>query len=135
MTDNGDAVALKIRKAKTDPHPLPGTDALDDKGHVDAKREAERPEAFNLLSIYAGLADKPLKDVLTEFEGREFSFFKQVLADLAVSTVGKIGSEMKRLMNDKAEIDGILRDGARRARALSDPIMREVEDIVGFLRP
>lgn len=135
MTDDGDAVALKIRKAKTDPHPLPGADALDDKDRVIAAREAERPEAFNLLGIYAALADKPLKDVLTEFEGREFSFFKQVLADLAVSTVGKIGHEMKRLMSDKAEIDGILRNGAERARALSDPIMREVEDIVGFLRP
>jgi tryptophanyl-tRNA synthetase len=134
MTDDQDAVALKIRKAKTDPNPLPGPDALDDKGRVNPQREAERPEAFNLLGIYAALADKPLKDALTEFEGREFSFFKQVLTDLAVSTIGRIGHEMKRLMNDKAEIDAILRDGAERARAISAPIMREVEDIVGFLR-
>jgi len=135
MTDDAEAVALKIRKAKTDPHPLPGPDALDDKDRVIGAREAERPEAFNLLGIYAALADKPLKDVLTEFEGKEFSFFKQVLSDLSVATIGKIGHEMKRLMSDKTEIDGILRDGAERARAISGPIMREVEDIVGFLRP
>ena len=135
MTDDAEAVALKIRKAKTDPHPLPGPDALDDKDRVIAAREAERPEAFNLLGIYAALADKPLKDVLTEFEGKEFSFFKQVLSDLSVATIGKLGHEMKRLMSDRTEIDGILRDGAERARAISGPIMREVEDIVGFLRP
>jgi tryptophanyl-tRNA synthetase len=135
MTDDADAVALKIRKAKTDPHPLPGPDALDDKGRVLAAREAERPEAFNLLGIYAALADKPLKDVLTEFEGKEFSFFKQVLSDLSVATIGKIGHEMKRLMSDRTEIDGILRNGAERARAASEPILRQVEDIVGFLRP
>ena len=125
MTDDSDTVALKIRKAKTDPHPLPGPDA----------KEADRPEAFNLLGIYAALADKSLKDVLVEFEGREFSFFKQVLTDLAVATIGKLGDEMKRLMSDPAEIDGVLRDGASRARAIADPILREVEDIVGFLRP
>jgi tryptophanyl-tRNA synthetase len=135
MTDDADAVALKVRKAKTDPHPLPGPAALTPQGTPDAAKEAERPEAFNLLGIYAALSDKSLKDVVTEFEGREFSFFKQVLTDLAVATVGKIGSEMKRLMNDPAEIDGVLRDGAQRARAIAEPILREAEDIVGFLRP
>jgi tryptophanyl-tRNA synthetase len=135
MTDDADAVALKIRKAKTDPHPLPGPEALTADGTVDPAQEAERPEAFNLLGIYAALSDKPLSDALAEFAGREFSFFKQVLTDLAVATIGQIGNEMKRLMNDPAEIDAVLRDGAARARALSEPIMREVEDIVGFLRP
>ena len=135
MTDDADAVALKVRKAKTDPHPLPGPAALTPQGTPDAAKEAERPEAFNLLGIYAALSDKSLKEVVTEFEGREFSFFKQVLTDLAVATVGKIGSEMKRLMNDPAEIDGVLRDGAQRARAIAEPILREAEDIVGFLRP
>jgi tryptophanyl-tRNA synthetase len=135
MTDDADAVALKIRKAKTDPHPLPGPAVLDGKGAVDAKAEAERPEAFNLLGIYAALSDRPLAEVLAEFEGKEFSFFKQVLTDLAVATLGQIGHEMKRLMADPAEIDAVLRDGAARARALADPILREVEDIVGFLRP
>jgi len=133
MTDDADTVALKIRKAKTDPDPLPGPDALDGKGHVVTEREAARPEAFNLLGIYAALADKPLADVLAEFEGQAFSHFKQVLTDLAVATIGEIGNEMKRLLNDPAEVDGVLRDGAERARAMSEPIMREVEEIVGFL--
>jgi tryptophanyl-tRNA synthetase len=135
MTDDADTVALKIRKAKTDPHPLPGPDVLGPGGKVDPAKEAERPEAFNLLGIYAALSDKPLKDVLVEFEGREFSFFKQALTDLAVATLGRIGNEMKRLMSEPQEIDAVLRDGAQRARALAEPIMREVEDIVGFLRP
>jgi len=135
MTDDADAVALKIRKAKTDPNPLPGPDLLTDKGEIDPKREAERPEAFNLLGIYAALADRDLKAVLAEFEGREFSFFKQVLTDLAVATLGRIGGEMKRLLAEPGEIDGVLRDGAERARAMSGPILAEIEDIVGFLRP
>ena len=135
MTDDSDTVALKIRKAKTDPHPLPGPEALKSDGTLDPAKEAERPEAYNLLGIYAALSDKTLKEVLPEFAGREFSFFKQVLTDLAVATVGQVGNEMKRLMNDPAEIDGVLRDGAQRARAIAEPILREVEDIVGFLRP
>jgi tryptophanyl-tRNA synthetase len=135
MTDDADAVALKIRKAKTDPHPLPGPDALKPDGSVDPAAEAARPEAINLLGIYAALSDKPLAEVLAEFEGREFSFFKQVLADLAIATVGQIGHEMKRLLSEPGEIDAVLRDGAERARALAGPIMAEVEDIVGFLRP
>ena len=135
MTDDADTVALKIRKAKTDPHPLPGPEALKPDGTVDPAKEAERPEVYNLLGIYAALSDKALKDVLTEFAGREFSFFKQVLTDLAVATIGQMGNEMKRLLSDPAEIDGVLRDGAERARAIAAPILREVEDIVGFLRP
>src|SRR5262249_16128159 len=135
MTDDADAVDLKIRKAKTDPHPLPGPAALTAQGTPDPAKEAERPEAFNLLGIYAALSDKSLKDVVTEFEGREFSFFKQVLTDLAVATIGKIGAEMRGLRSAPAEIDAVLRDGAARARSLAEPIMREVEDIVGFLRP
>ncbi len=135
MTDDADQVALKIRKAKTDPEPLPGPGVLGPGGGVDPAAEAARPEAYNLLGIYAALADKDLRAVLTEFEGREFSFFKQVLTDLAVATLGKIGAEMKRLLADPAEIDQVLKDGGARARALSTPVMDEVKDIVGFLRP
>jgi tryptophanyl-tRNA synthetase len=135
MTDDAETVALKIRKAKTDPHPLPGPEVLKPDGTVDPAKEAERPEVYNLLGIYAALSDKSLKDVLTEFQGREFSFFKQVLTDLAVATIGQMGNEMKRLLNDPAEIDAVLHDGAERARAIAAPILREVEDIVGFLRP
>ncbi len=135
MTDDADQVALKIRKAKTDPEPLPGPGVLRPDGRVDPAAEAARPEAYNLLGIYAALADKDLAAVLGEFEGRELSFFKQVLTDLAVATLGQIGAEMKRLLADPAEIDQVLKDGGTRARALSAPVMAEVKDIVGFLRP
>ncbi len=135
MTDDADQVALKIRKAKTDPEPLPGPGVLRPDGRVDPAAEAARPEAYNLLGIYAALADKDLAAVLGEFEGREFSFFKQVLTDLAGATLGQIGAEMKRLLADPAEIDQVLKDGGTRARALSAPVMAEVKDIVGFLRP
>jgi tryptophanyl-tRNA synthetase len=135
MTDDAETVALKIRKAKTDAEPLPGPDALDPRGEVLADRWVARPEAFNLLGIYAALSDRKLGDVLAEFEGQPFSKFKERLTELSVATIGQIGNEMKRLMGDPAEIDGVLRNGAERARGLSDPIVRQVEDIVGFLHP
>ena len=130
LTDDADLIRLKIRKAKTDPHPLPGPEILTDAAAQDA-----RPEAMNLLGIYAALADRPPEAVLEEFAGSEFSRFKDVLADLMVATAGKIGREMRRLQQDPAEIDGVLRRGIEAARAISEPIMREVHDIVGFLRP
>jgi tryptophanyl-tRNA synthetase len=134
MTDDADAVAQKIRKAKTDPAPLPGEEVLRPDGSLDPDALAKRPEAFNLISIYAALSDKEPAEVIREFAGREFSHFKSVLTDLAVATLGQIGAEMKRLLADPAEIDAVLADGAGRARAIAAPIMAEVEEIVGFLR-
>ncbi|MDJ0949987.1 MAG: tryptophan--tRNA ligase [Alphaproteobacteria bacterium] len=133
MTDDRDTVALKIRKAKTDPEVLPGPDSLAD-GLLPPEVEATRPEAFNLLAIYAALADKDFADVLAEFEGKEFSFFKTVLTDLAVSVLGPIGGEMQRLLADPDYVDDILRDGAERARAITQPVIDEVMDVVGLLR-
>ncbi len=125
MTDDADTIALKIRKAKTDPHPMPGSkDEL-----------ADRPEAANLLGIYGALADKPLEAVISQYAGQQFSTFKQDLADLAVNVLGPINHEMKRLMADPAEIDRILHNGAERANAIAHPILDDVYDIVGFLRP
>jgi len=134
MTDDADTIELKLRKAKTDPHPLPGADSLEN-GRIKSEVEAARPEAFNLLSIYAALADKPLAAVLDTFAGREFSAFKKELTDLAVSVLGPINGEMKRLLAHPDEIDRILRLGAERARALSAPILREIEAVMGFLHP
>src|SRR5277367_6121459 len=134
MTDDADAVAQKIRKAKTDPAPLPGEEALQADGGFDPAAVAKRPEAFNLLAIYAALSDQEPAAVLREFAGKEFSFFKKVLTDLAVATLGRMGAEMKRLLAEPGEIDAVLADGAARARALSGPIMAEIEEIVGFLR-
>jgi tryptophanyl-tRNA synthetase len=125
MTDDADAIALKIRKAKTDLEPLPaGLDGLEG-----------RPEASNLLGIYAALSDREKAEVVTQFAGQNFSDFKKELVELAVSVLGPINAEMKRLMDDPAHIDSVLRSGAERADAIAAPILREVYDIVGFLKP
>ena len=130
LTDDVETIRLKIRKAKTDPDPLPGPAILNDPSGQDA-----RPEAMNLLGIYAALADRPLETALAEFEGSDFSRFKEVLSDLMIATVGAVGREMKRLERAPGEIDAVLRRGVEAARAASEPILREVHDIVGFLRP
>ncbi|MEM9059500.1 MAG: tryptophan--tRNA ligase [Pseudomonadota bacterium] len=124
MTDDADAIANKIRKARTDPEPLPSeADGLED-----------RAEARNLVSIYAALANSTSEDVLSEFGGRGFGDFKPALADLAVSVLEPITTEMNRLLADPAEIDRILGDGANRAAEIAEPILTEIYDKVGLLR-
>ena len=130
LTDDPDSIRLKIRKAKTDPQPLPGPEILRDS----AAQEA-RPEAINLLGIYAALADRPLEEVLAEHAGSDFSRFKEVLSDLLIATVGEIGREMNRLNENPSAIDAILRQGVDAAKRISEPILHEIHDIVGFLRP
>ena len=125
MTDGADEIAQKIRKARTDPDPLPGT--------VDGL--AERPEALNLVSIYAALEDIEIHQVIQEYQGQGFSTFKKALADLAVVRLGPVGNEMKRLTAESGEIDKVLADGAERATQLSRPIVAEVREIMGFLDP
>ena len=123
LTDDADAIADKIRRAKTDPHPLPGT-----------KEElAERPEAENLLNIYAALSDQDRDAVIIQFAGQNFSTFKTALADLTVAKLGPITAEMRRLLADPAEIDRVLKAGAHKARAIATPIMDEVKKTVGFI--
>ena len=123
LTDNADAIADKIKRAKTDPHPLPGTkDEL-----------AGRPEAENLLNIYAALADQDRDKVIIDFAGQNFSTFKSALADLTVSKLEPITTEMRRLLGDPAEIDRVLKSGAQKARAIATPIMDEVKKTVGFI--
>ena len=135
VTDGPDAIAQKIRKAKTDPHPLPGPEALASGGrNVDQALLDERPEAFNLLAIYAALADQPLAGTLAEFAGTQFSDFKRRLTEVAVDKLGPIGSEMQRLMAKPAEVNAVLKDGADRARSRAQPVIDEVKDIMGFLR-
>jgi tryptophanyl-tRNA synthetase len=135
MTDEADDIAKKIRKATSDPDPLPGPEALDEKGAVPEEARRARPEAYNLLGIYAALADKPVGDVMTVFAGAQFSHFKAALTELAVATLGPMGREMKRLTADPASVDSVLRDGAARARVIAEPVLREVYDRVGFLHP
>ena len=134
MTDDADAIAQKIRKAKTDPEALPGPETLDANGVPERDALAARPEAYNLLAIYAALSDKAMADVAGEFAGQQFSTFKPKLADLAVSVLGPMGEEMKRLVAAPDHIDAILSDGGKRARALAEPILRDVYDIVGLLQ-
>ena len=125
MTDDADTVALKIRRAKTDPHPLPDSPAAAD----------ARPEADNLLGIYAALADMRREETIARYAGANFSDFKKDLADLAVEILGKIGAEMQRLLADPGYIDGVLKHGTERAQAIAAPNLRAVFDIMGLLRP
>jgi len=135
MTDDADTIAKKIRRATTDSELLPGPDILDDDGRVPEVARAARPEAYNLLGIYTALSEKPIEAVLEEFAGAQFSHFKAVLTDLAVAVLGPVGAEMQRLCDDPGAVDEVLRDGAERARAIAEPVLEEVYDAVGFLRP
>lgn len=123
FTDTADEISKKIRRAKTDPEALPSETA----GLKD------RPEAANLVGIYAALSNQTSADVLREFGGRGFGDFKPALADLATEKLAPISDEMRRLMADPGHIDAILADGAERARAIADPILREVHEIVGLI--
>jgi tryptophanyl-tRNA synthetase len=124
LTDDADAIAQKVRKAKTDPEPLPSEE----------KGLEPRPEADNLVGIYAALSDVSKADVLAEFGGAQFSTFKSALVDLSVAKLGPIGAEMKRLVADPAYIDSVLADGSERAGVLARKNMNAVKDILGFIR-
>lgn len=124
MTDDADTIAKKIQKAKTDPEPLPS----------DEESFEGRPEAENLVGIYAALSGQPVANVLKDYGGQQFSSFKKALAEVATEKVGRIGAEAAKLMGDPAEIDRILADGSARARAVTEPVMAKVKDIVGFIR-
>ena len=125
LTDDADAIAQKFRKAKTDPLPLP-----DSVGAME-----ERPEAANLLAIWAALSDATIETAVRKFAGASFSDFKKELTDLAVSVLGPMTAEMKRLLADPAAIDAVLRHGSARAREISAPIIAEIKEVVGFLKP
>jgi tryptophanyl-tRNA synthetase len=124
MTDDPDTIALKIRRSKTDPDALPFN-------VVDLER---RPEADNLIGIYAALAGLSREDTLARFAGRNFSEFKDALSEVAVEVLGRIGGEIRRLMADAGYIDRVLRGGAERATAIAGPVLREAQEISGLLR-
>ena len=123
MLDDADTIARKIKKAKTDPEPLPS----------DIAGLEGRPEAANLVGIYAALADMSAEPVLAEFGGQGFGAFKPALADLAVDKLAPIAAEMRKLLNDTSHIEAVLKDGANRARAIAQVTMSEVRDVVGFV--
>ncbi|GAA6209583.1 tryptophan--tRNA ligase [Cognatishimia sp. WU-CL00825] len=123
MTDDADAIAKKIRKAKTDAEPLPS----------ESKGLEDRAEARNLVNIFAALNDQSIDQVLADVGGKQFSEFKPMLAELAVEKLSPISGEMARLMQDTKEIDKILQDGALRAREIATPILQETYRIVGMV--
>ena len=124
LADGSDEIARKIRKARTDAEPLPGTP-----GEL-----KERPEARNLLGIFAALSDQTADQVCARYDGAQFSKFKQDLTDLAVAKLGPISAEFGRLRGDPAYVQGVLNEGAARARERSQPILRQIKEIVGFLQ-
>ncbi len=124
LNDGPDDIALKIRKAKTDPEPLPS----------EVAGLENRPEAGNLVGIYAALGDRQPEEVIGEIGGLSFSQFKEKLTELAVAELGPIGAEMQRLLAEPDEIDKVLSDGGARARALTAPVLADVFETVGFLK-
>src|ERR1700722_9281123 len=124
LTDDLDTIAQKIRKAKTDPPPLPET----------VKELEARPEAENLVGILAALTDATPEHVLKQHAGAQFSHFKGVLVDVAVEKLGPLRAEMIKLSNAQDHIDAVLGDGARRASAIAHPVVEEVKEIVGLVR-
>jgi len=125
MSDDADSIAQKFRKAKTDPDALPSEES----------GLENRPEAKNLVAIYAALGDQSVEQVLSDVGGKPFSEFKPMLVERAVETLSPITGEMNRLMQDVSEIDRVLKDGADKARAIAAPILQRTYDIVGLLRP
>jgi len=124
LTDDLDTIAKKIKKAKTDPDALPSEEA----------GLEGRPEAQNLLGIYAALKGVTIVEALSEFGGAQFSTLKSALSEVCVERLGALAGEIKRLMADEAELDRILGEGANKAREITDPIMKDIKDIVGLLR-
>ncbi|MQQ09749.1 tryptophan--tRNA ligase [Epibacterium sp. SM1979] len=125
LTDDADTIAKKIRKAKTDPEALPS----------EAKGLEERPEARNLVNIYAAMNNQTVDQVLADVGGKQFSEFKPMLAELAVAKMSPITTEMARLMENQDEIDKILTRGSERARAITAPILRKTYEIMGMVPP
>jgi tryptophanyl-tRNA synthetase len=124
LTDDADTIAQKIKRAKTDPEPLPSESA----------GLEGRPEARNLVGIYAALENTDHAGVLRQHGGQGFGAFKGALADLLVAKLSPIADEMRRLLADPATMDAILADGARRAEAIAEPIVQQAERLVGFLK-
>ncbi len=123
LTDTAENITQKIKKAKTDPEPLP-----QDKTDLE-----KRPEAENLISIFASLQDTTIESVIKDYAGKEFSTFKKDLADLSVSKLEPITSEMNKLMNDVSYIDSILKQGQDNAIAVAEPVLQKTKEIIGFL--
>ena len=124
LTDDADTIALKIRRAKTDPEPLPES----------AEGLVNRPEARNLVGIMGALSGTSVANVLATHGGKGFGAFKEALAEVVVAKLTPIASETRRLLDDPGEIDRVLREGAKRAAEIANPIVEEAERLVGLLK-
>ena len=124
LSDSEDEIVKKIKKAKTDPLPLP--DNLDD-----AKN---RPEAINLLTIFAALSDQEIGTVIAEYGGKEFSQFKNDLGELASAKLSPISVEMNKLMKDENYLDSVIIKGKERAINVADPVLNKIYEIIGLFR-
>jgi len=122
LIDNQDEIIKKIKKAKTDPFPLPSS----------IEEATKRPEALNLLTIYAALSDIPAEKIIEQYAGKEFSDFKKNLADLTISSIAPITSEINKLMKDITYLDSIIKTGKEKAITVAEPVLKEVYDIVGL---
>ncbi len=124
LLDSADDISRKIKRATTDPAPLPSEE----------KKLEGRAEADNLVGIYAALADRSKAQVLQEFGGQGWGAFKPALADLVVAVLSPVADEMRRLTADPGSIDAFMKDGAERASVIAEATMQQVREIVGFLR-
>jgi tryptophanyl-tRNA synthetase len=124
LMDDADQISKKIKRATTDPEALPSEEA-GLKGRV---------EADNLVGIYAALTDTTKAAVLQQFGGQGWGAFKSALADLAVEKLAPIAAEVRRLTADPGSVDAFMRDGAERASVIAEQTMKEVRNIVGFVR-
>ena len=120
--DNKDQIHLKIKKAKTDQYPIP----------ENVNDLENRPEALNLINIYASFSNKNVKEVLREFSGKGFSQFKESLSDLIINDISPITKEMKHLMNNKDEIIKILIDGSSKAQEIANEVLIDIKKIIGI---
>ena len=122
LSDNEDIIIQKIRKAKTDPLSLPSS----------LEEANKRPEALNLLTIYASLSNTSTKKTIEEYAGKEFSQFKKNLADLTIAKISPITKEMKKLMEDTAYLESIMNEGKQKAISRAEPVLEEIYKIVGL---
>ena len=122
LTDDQDQITNKIKKAKTDPLPMPST----------IKELDKRPEAKNLLGIYTSLNESNIEKSIEEFSGKNFSEFKKILSQVLVDKINPISKEIKKLLNDKNYLDGILLEGSKKANEIASKKMKKIHEILGF---
>jgi tryptophanyl-tRNA synthetase len=132
LTDSADDISNKIRKAKTDPLPLPDSSCLDNEEKFNEDIIINRPEAVNLLNIYSALSNEDTKTVVSKFSEKQFSFFKNELNQLSVETLSPITKEMRKLLDDKSYLEEILNKGGDKANIIAEPILKEAKKIIGF---